>query len=390
MKNIVVASDSFKGSLTSEEVAEAAAEGIRAVFPECNVTRICIADGGEGTTEALVRALGGESVQVDVHDPLMRPMKATYGITGHGRTLPDGSCAGRTAIMEMSAASGLPLLAPEERDPMKTTTFGTGEMIMDAYRRGCTRFLLGIGGSATNDAGTGMLSALGARFLDKDGNILEGTGENLARMTAVDMSGVPEGIIKAWFDVACDVDNPFCGPEGAAYIFAPQKGAGPDTVRLLDKGMESFAEMTRKVCGQDIRTMKGAGAAGGLGGALAAYLGARLVPGSEMILDAVGFDSLAAGADLVITGEGRIDRQTSMGKVPSAVLKRASALGIPVIAIAGCIGEDMETSQGFAAVFPVTPYGMDKDEAMRPSTSSANVRRTVHQIMNVIRISGNE
>lgn len=387
MKNIVIASDSFKGSLSSAEVASAAEEGIKAVFPDCNVTKICIADGGEGTTEALIKALGGRMTAVQVHDPLMRPIEAFYGITDD--ECGNASC-GRTAIMEMSAASGLPLLASSERNPMKTTTFGTGEMILDASRKGCRRFLLGIGGSATNDAGTGMLSALGVKFLDKDRNRLRGTGENLSRIAYVDMSEVPAEIFSSEFIVACDVDNPFCGPEGAAYVFAPQKGAGRKEVELLDKGLESFASVTEKFCGRDISNFKGAGAAGGLGGALAAYLDARLVPGSEMILESVGFDGKIAGADLVITGEGKIDRQTSMGKVPSAVLRHASAMDIPVIAIAGCIDRDLEGNSGFTAVFPVSPGNIPAEEAMQPAVAAANVRRTVTQIMNVIKMSRNE
>lgn len=387
MKNIVIASDSFKGSLSSAEVASAAEDGIKAVFPDCNVTKICIADGGEGTTEALMKALGGQMTSVQVHDPLMRPIEAAYGITDD--ECGEASC-GRTAVIEMSAASGLPLLAPSERNPLKTTTFGTGEMILDACRKGCRRFLLGIGGSATNDAGTGILSALGVKFLDKDGNLLQGTGENLSRIACVDMSGVPAGIFSSEFTVACDVGNPFCGPDGAAYVFAPQKGAGKEDVGVLDRGLKSFAGITEKFCGRDISTLKGAGAAGGLGGALAAYLDARLVPGSEMILEAVGFDGKIAGADLVITGEGKIDRQTSMGKVPSAVLRHASAMGIPVIAIAGCIDRDLEGNNGFTAVFPVSPGNIPAEEAMQPAVAAANVRRTVSRIMNVIKMSENE
>ncbi len=377
MKNIVIASDSFKGSLSSSEVAAAASEGFRAVFPECRVKCIGIADGGEGTTAALMSALGGQTVEITVNDPLMRPVKASYGITE------DGS----TAIMEMSAASGLPLLDTHERNPLKATTFGTGEMIADALGRGCRRILTGIGGSATNDAGMGMLSALGFRFLDAGGKVLEGIGANMRLVASVDCSGVPETVRQAEFIVACDVENVFCGRDGAAYVFAPQKGADGETVRVLDAGMENFAAVTASVCGTDIRSVKGAGAAGGLGGAFLAYLGGRLVPGSEMILDAVHFDEAMDGAELVITGEGKIDAQTSMGKIPAAILKRAASRGIPVVAIAGCVDRDLPENTGFAAVFPVTAGPVSLDEAMRPDVAYANVRRTVRQIAALLSVS---
>lgn len=373
MKNIVIASDSFKGSLTSAEVAAAARNGIRKVFPDCRITEICMADGGEGTTDALFRTLGGRTVECAVHDPLMREMTASYVLA------PDG-----TAIMEMSAASGLPLLGANERNPLSASTFGTGEMIADALRRGCRNFLIGIGGSATNDAGTGMLSALGFRWLDKDGDTLDGTGENLARIADADTSGVMPELREAGFTIACDVDNPFCGPDGAAFIFAPQKGASPETVRILDSGMQSFAGVTRRITGCDMTGIKGAGAAGGLGGAFTAYLGGRLRSGAEMILDAVGFDKAVSAADLAITGEGRIDSQTSMGKVPYAVLKRASAHGVPVIAIAGSVAEDIGEKHGFAAILPVVPRPMSLEEAMRHDTAAANITRTVANIMKLL------
>ena len=339
IQKAVIASNSFKGSLTSAEVASAISAGIKEVFPECRVLAIEAADGGEGTMTALMKILGGKTVEAEVHDPLMRPVKAVYGISDDGTT----------AIMEMSAASGLCLLGTDERNPMKTTTFGTGEMIADASRRGCRRFLVGIGGSATNDAGTGMLAALGARFLSADGRILPGTG-------------------------ACDVDSPFCGPDGAAYTFAPQKGADARMAEALDLGMEAFSRTVTRMCGYDMRHVKGAGAAGGLGGAFAAFLNARLVSGSELVLETAGFDAMARDADIVFTGEGRIDSQTSM--------KHASRLGIPVIAVAGSVSPG--TDPGFTAVFPVLCSPCSAAEAMDPETASRNIRRTVKQIMKVI------
>lgn len=254
IQKAVIASDSFKGSLTSAEVASAISAGIKEVFPECRVLAIEAADGGEGTMTALMKILGGKTVEAEVHDPLMRPVKAVYGISDDGTT----------AIMEMSAASGLCLLGTDERNPMKTTTFGTGEMIADASRRGCRRFLVGIGGSATNDAGTGMLAALGARFLSADGRILPGTGEALPHIAGIDLSGIPEAVSRSEFTVACDVDSPFCGPDGAAYTFAPQKGADARMAEALDLGMEAFSRTVTRMCGYDMRHVKGAGAAGDL------------------------------------------------------------------------------------------------------------------------------
>ena len=255
MDKIVVASDSFKGSLTSMEVAEAAERGIRSVFPQCEVCKVEVADGGEGTAGVLVNALGGYMRTVKVSDPLGRPIEATYGILDR-----DGA---KTAVMEMSAASGLPLLLPEERNPWKTSTYGTGEMILDAIAQGCRKFLIGIGGSATNDAGTGMLSALGVKFFDNSGRLLKGSGGDLKQIVRIDTSSLLPEVRSSEFVVACDVDTSFCGPQGAAYVFAPQKGATPSMVEALDEGMLSFAKLVADSLGVDIVSEKGAGAAGG-------------------------------------------------------------------------------------------------------------------------------
>lgn len=351
------------------EVAEAAERGIRSVWPECEVLKVAVADGGEGTVGAMMASLGGRSVEITVNDPLMRPVRACYCI------------AGDTAFMEMSAASGLPLLSREERDPMLTSTFGTGEMILDAVRRGCRRFLVGIGGSATNDGGTGMLSALGVRFLDSEGRVLAGTGADLSAITTIDISGIDPAVAGSSFIVACDVDTPFCGPDGAACVFAPQKGATPSQVAVLDRGMRSFAELINDVLGTDISAMKGAGAAGGLGGAFHAFLGAELKKGVDMVLDAIGFDQLIVGADLVITGEGKMDAQTSMGKTAYGVLWRARRQGIPVAAICGCVERCPEIMEmGFASVNAVSD-GLPLEEAMRHEVAAANVARAVESLV---------
>ena len=282
MDKIVVASDSFKGSLTSLEVALSAEKGIREVFPQCNVVKVNVADGGEGTMDALCSTLGGQWVTVPAEDPLGRVRDVSYVVLADGKT----------AVIEMSAASGLPLLQPHERNPLLTSTYGTGEMIADALSRGCRRFLVGIGGSATNDAGMGMLCALGYRFVDAQGNVLEGRGESMAKVEDIDMSRVSEAIRESEFIVACDVDSPFCGPRGAAYVFSPQKGADPRMVESLDAGMEHISSVIARVTGKDVRNVPGAGAAGGLGGGFLAFLNARLERGIEMVLDAIGFDDI--------------------------------------------------------------------------------------------------
>lgn len=381
MKKIVVASDSFKGSLTSLEVAAGAEQGIHEVFLECEVVKVNVADGGEGTMDALRSTLGGQWVTVAAADPLGRPRNVSYVVLGDGNT----------AVIEMSAASGLPLLEPQERNPMLTSTFGTGEMIVDALSRGCRRFLVGIGGSATNDAGMGMLEALGFRFIDKDGKVLPGRGESMSEVVDIDMNHVSREVKESEFIIACDVDSPFCGPRGAAYVFSPQKGADPQMVAELDAGMVHLAEVIVRTTGKDIRNIPGAGAAGGLGGGFLAFLNSRLERGIEMVLDAIAFDDIIRGSDLVITGEGRVDSQTLTGKTPYGIMKRAQKQNIRTVAIGGSVklGDDDDVS-GFDSIWPVTPEGMPLEEAMKAETASANVRETVKKIMLEYKTEGNE
>ena len=363
MKKIIVASDSFKGSLSSAEVAAAVAEGVRDVCPECKVVCLEVGDGGEGTSGALMRALGGSAVSCETHDPLMRPIIADYGI----------SADGRTAVIDMAAASGLTLLRSEERNPLLTTTFGTGEMIADALRSGCRRVIVGLGGSATNDGGTGMLAALGIRFLNARGEVLPGTGESLEKIVCADCSGALTGLAAAEFIAACDVESPLCGPRGAAYVYAPQKGADAAATEALDRGLRNFGEIAETVYGHGILEAEGAGAAGGAGAGMMAYLHARMVPGAELLLDALNFDRLVADADLVITGEGRMDEQTLMGKLPLRVLRRAAAHGIPVIALAGSVS--VTDNPGFAAIAAVSPDGCPLEIAMQAAVASSNIRK---------------
>ena len=392
-KKIVVASDSFKGSLTSLEVADSVQKAVCEVFPECDVVKVNVADGGEGTMDALQQTLGGTRVNLTVSDPLGRPVDAYYVI------LDDGV----TAVLEMSAASGLPLLTPEERNPSRTSTYGTGELIRDALDKGCTRFLVGIGGSATNDAGMGMLNALGYRFLDAAGAELEPVGGSLGLVesilspqcgtsqvggdssahgcsqTNMTSSMMPD----ASFTVACDVKAPLYGTEGAAYVFAPQKGADPQMVQSLDAGLRHFAEVAAQVTGSDFSQMQGAGAAGGLGYAFKEFLNASLERGVEMVLDAIGFDEIIAGADLVITGEGRVDSQTLTGKTPFGVAQRAIRQGIPVVAIGGSVAIDPQQAReaGFKDALQVTPEGMPLSEAMKQDVAAENVYRTILKLM---------
>lgn len=375
IRKIVVASDSFKGSLSSLEVAEAAEIGIRAVCPQCEVLKIPVADGGEGTVKALTALTNGRYERCWVHDPLMRPIEAVYGISGNGRM----------AIIEMAAASGLPLLKAAERNPALTSTFGTGELILDALRKGCSELLIGIGGSATNDAGMGMLQALGFVFRDSDGCPVGQGGDQLARIVSVDTHRVTSLLTNVNILVACDVNNPFCGELGAAAVFAPQKGADAPMIVLLERGMCHFAQIIRTHTQVDVENLPGAGAAGGLGGALVAFLGAKLKPGIELVLDAIDFKNRIKGADLLITGEGRMDAQTCMGKAPAGILKVALGQQIPVVGIAGSVADTEKLCEaGFQAVFPISDVSISLQQAMEKTTAQKNISRTVEQLLRLI------
>lgn len=379
MRNkIIVASDSFKGSLSSRQVGDAASKAVEKVFPEMICENVTIADGGEGTVDAIVSATEGRKVRLSVTGPLCKPVDAEYGICGD------------TAVIEMAAASGLTLVPDKEHNPWVTTSYGTGELILDAIRKGCRKFLVGIGGSATNDAGIGMLKALGYRFFDKDGNEAGITGGETGRIVRIDSAEVIPELKESSFIVACDVNNPLTGINGASHVFGPQKGADKDMVVRLDTGLSSFASVTSATVGKDYSSYPGAGAAGGMGFAFLAYLGASLKSGVDMVLDAIGFDEKLKNAKLVITGEGRLDSQTCMGKAPYGVLKRSMKRGVPVIAIGGSVDTDAVAtliSAGFTAVFPITGEPMDLETALLPEVAYKNVERTVAQILRTVRIS---
>ena len=376
MKKIVIASDSYKGSISSAEFADCAASAIRKVFPDCEVAKVSVADGGEGTVEALTAAMNGRLVSCTVNDPLMQPVKATYGISGDGKT----------AFLEMAAASGLSLVPTDKKNPMLTSTFGTGELVKDAFLRGCRNFLIGIGGSATNDAGTGMLQALGFRFLDNRGEALGRGGRILEKICSIDKSNVLPGLEEAHFTIACDVNNPFSGENGAAHIYARQKGADDKMVARLDRGLKKFASVIKEQEGKDIDSIPGAGAAGGLGGGLLSFLNAELKPGIQMVLEAIKFQELIEGADLIITGEGKLDSQTAMGKTPAGIMEAAKKKGIPVIALAGWI-EDIAALHkiGFLAALPVLPFPVSQEEAMKKEFTCTNIARSVEQQLRIIR-----
>lgn len=372
MKKVIVASDSFKGSLSSLEVAESAEKAICEVFPDCEVIKIPVADGGEGTTEALVYAMNGRMASCRVHDPLMNSIRAGYGILGDHKT----------AVIEMASASGLPLVPKEKRNPLLTTTYGTGELIKDALEKGCRHFLIGIGGSATNDAGTGMLQALGFRFFTNDGKELGQGGQIVEEICYIDDSDSLPELQESTFIIACDVNNPFSGENGAAFVYARQKGADDEMIRRLDNGMKKFAHIIQREKGIDVDNIPGAGAAGGLGGAFIAFLPSQLKPGIEMVLDALHFDERIKGADLIITGEGKLDKQTGMGKTPSGILHAARKQNIPVIAIGGSI-EEVEALNiyGFLSVLSIQPGVISLEQAMQKESAMTNITRTLKQYL---------
>jgi glycerate kinase len=353
---IIVAPDSYKGSVSAVAVAQAMERGILRVFPEAEVCKVPIADGGEGTVEALVTATGGKIFQAAVNDPLGEPISAHWGVLGDART----------AVIEMAAASGLPLVPRARRDPRITSTHGTGQLIRAALDAGLRRIIIGIGGSATNDGGVGMARALGARFMDADGAALAEGGAALASLRQIDLSGLDPRLLETEITVACDVDNPLCGPRGASAVFGPQKGASLENVSELDAALAHFAALATTVTGRQVATLPGAGAAGGLGAGLMFFTSAKLRPGVDIVLDAVGFAGLVDGASFVVTGEGRTDFQTAFGKAPVGVAKLAKQYAVPVFCLSGGLGEgaDDVLAQGIDAVMCTCDRPMSLEECI--------------------------
>lgn len=375
MKKILVAIDSFKGSISSSEANHAAAKGIKKVFPECEVDEIPISDGGEGMLELLMTLTKGKKIKVTAHDPLNRLINTTYGISEDGKT----------ALIEMANISGLTLLKESERNPWITTSYGTGEIIAHALKHGCRNFIIGIGGSATNDCGFGMLQALGFHFLDKYGQECGTGGQIMGNVETIDTTHIIPELKEANFIVACDVNNPLYGKTGAAYVFAKQKGADEITIEHLDQGLRHVAEITKKQLGKDI-TIPGTGAAGGMGAAFIGFLNASLKPGIQLSLELSNFKQRAKDADLIITGEGQFDKQSIMGKVPEGILNETRHLHIPVIVIAGSVLDmALLNKSGFAGVFSITNTPMSLQEAMDPVTTKLNITNSVTQICTLIK-----
>lgn len=373
---IVIAPDSYKESLSALEVASAIEAGFREIYPDAEYIKLPVADGGEGTVEAMVAATQGRVVEVEVTGPLGEPVQGFYGISG------DESCA----FIEMAAASGLELLPPAARNPLKTTSWGTGELIRHALDLGVTRMIIGIGGSATNDGGAGMAQALGAQLLTADGQPIAPGGAGLSTLATIDISGLDPRLAQCRIEVACDVTNPLVGDEGASAVFGPQKGATPEMVVQLDRALAHYAGQIAQDLDLDVLTLEGGGAAGGMGAALYAFCGAHLRPGIDIVTDALHLDALVADADLVITGEGRIDSQTIHGKVPVGVARVAKRYQIPVIGIAGSLTADVGVvhQHGLDAVFSVLHRICSLDEAL--AEAGANVRMAARNIAATIKV----
>ncbi|TRW47018.1 glycerate kinase [Georgenia yuyongxinii] len=377
---LVLAPDSFKESMTAQEAVEAMSRGVRAVFPDAELVAAPMADGGEGTTAALTAALGGELVTAAAHDALGRPITATYGYVADERL----------AVVEVAAAAGIDLVAPAERDPLRTSTAGVGQMLLDALDRGARRLVVGLGGSVTNDGGAGMLQALGVRLLDADGAELPPGGGALARLADIDATGLDPRLAALDVEIASDVTNPLCGPEGASAVFGPQKGATPKMVAELDRALGVFAEAVSSATGRDVADRAGAGAAGGLGAAFLAFFDARLRPGVDVVMTAARLEERMAGADLVLTGEGGVDAQTLLGKTPFGVARAASRHGVPVIAFAGHVGDGAELlyDNFFAAIVPIVRSVTDLPTAL--AQGQVNLERAVETVCRVLALRSTE
>jgi len=419
---ILIAIDSFKGSLSSKEAGEAIKSGILRVIPDAEVLISPLADGGEGTVETLVEALGGSLETVRVKGPLFQEAEAHYGILSesekfqaeiksdtHRKTLPENPSKahsevyseapsetdsqyspkdGKLAVMEMSQASGITLVSPEERNPLKTGSYGVGEMILDAYHKGCRRFLIGIGGSATNDGGIGMLSALGFRFSKENGEEISPIGEGLKDLAGIENASVPEGLLQCSFQIACDVENPLYGENGASLIYGFQKGGNKELLSQMDLWMKHYSELVKEYNPAANPEAPGSGAAGGLGFAFRSFLQGELKSGVSLILEETKLSEKMQGADLVITGEGRLDEQSAMGKAPIGVAKLAKAQGIPVLAFAGAVtvGAKACNQAGIDAYFPILREITTLEDAMNKENARRNLEDTVEQVIRLYRL----
>lgn len=373
----MLAPDSFKESMTAKEVCIAMEKGLRKVYPSANYVHVPMADGGEGTVQSLVDATGGQIRYIEVTGPLGEPVTAAYGLLGDGTT----------AAIEMASASGIHLVNKDNKNPLKTTTYGTGELIRECLNQGIRKIIIGIGGSATNDGGTGMAEALGARFLDATGNTLPRGGGSLGELASVDISSLDDRLQQVQLIVACDVTNPLCGEHGASQVFGPQKGATPEMVQQLDANLAHYADVVKQQLGKDVRDLPGAGAAGGLGAGLLIFTQAALQKGIEIVIEYTGLKQKLATADIVLTGEGGIDFQTKFGKTPYGVAQAAKQSGKKVIAVAGYIGEGIDTlyKEGIDAVFGIVPGASELGKLLLEGPQ--NVERTCENIARVLQFS---
>lgn len=374
MKTFVLAPDSFKESMTAKEVCVSMEAGLKEKFPEASYIHVPMADGGEGTMQSLVDATEGYIEEILVKDPLGREVTASYGVLGDGVT----------GVVEMASASGIHLVTPEERNPLVSSTYGTGQLIKACLDKGLTKIIVGIGGSATNDGGSGMARALGARFLDKEGQDLPLGGGYLDLLASIDTSTLDARLLNTRFMVACDVTNPLCGENGASAVFGPQKGATPNMVSQLDQALENYAKIIQEQLGIEVKDIPGAGAAGGLGAGLLAFTDATLKKGIEIVIQFTGLEEMIKKADYVFTGEGGMDFQTKFGKTPYGVAKVSQKYGKPVIGIAGNIGEGIEElyDEGFSSIFGIMPGVISLDKALKEGPS--NVKRTCQNIARLL------
>jgi len=372
---VVISIDSFKGSMTSMEAGYAVRDGILKANKEAQIIVKPLADGGEGTTEALTEGLGGKKITINVTGPMKNTVKATYGILNDNKT----------AIMEMAQAAGITLI-PGKKNPLEATTYGVGEMIRNAIEKGCRKFIIGIGGSATNDGGIGMLQALGVEFLDSSDKKVGEGAKALEKIANISLKNMLPELKQCEFQIACDVNNPLCGTNGATYIYGPQKGVTEELLKIIESGMINYADVTKKVLKKDLSNVAGTGAAGGLGFAFLSFLNAKLTPGIELVLDTINLEESIANADIVVTGEGKMDAQTAMGKAPIGVAKRAKKYNCKVIAFAGSVTQDAAkcNEAGIDAFFPIVRGITTLEEAMENKTAKQNLTDTAEQVFRLL------
>lgn len=378
MEKVLLIPDSFKGTMSSTEICQIMSKAIKEHYPQAKTVPIPVADGGEGSVDAFLTAVGGEKVLLNVKGPYLEPVTAFYGLLDNGET----------AVIEMAAAAGLPLVG-DNLHAEKTSTYGVGQLMADAAKRGVKKMIVGLGGSSTNDFGAGAAAALGIRFLDSKGSEFLPVGDNLSDIAAIDMSHLLPELKKIELITMCDIDNPLYGPTGAAYVFGPQKGADPSMVAHLDAQLKAAAETVKRELGIDIAQMPGAGAAGGMGGGMVAFFGSKLQMGIETVLDTVQFDKLLDGADLVLTGEGKIDTQSLRGKVVIGVARRTKAKNVPLVAVVGDIGDDVEKSAydlGVSGIFSINRVAVDFPKA-KPRSKN-DMALTIDNLMRFLKRLG--